>query len=238
MSTCEVFLYPMCPSFILSCPVGLRSTIRCVICSFLLCSLVMWSFIIYVLSYFICLVHADCFLHSMCHMFYGVMSNRKVVFYPVCPVIFSFVDSECFLPFDLSYAFLLSCPPVMCPFMLRAIRFTSSCAVGSSSLMWCAICFRMPCLTVMCSFIRRVLCFTLCFPFIRSMCHHALSRHVHPRYVLLFHVICFQIVLSIFWPGELFQVDGQNVQSQFTQHQVLWYTTPLHPIPVTPDNFN
>ena len=101
MSTCEVFFYSMCSCFILSCPVGLRSTIRCAICSFLLCPLVMWSFIIYVLSYFVFLVHADCFLHSMCYILYGVMSTRWFC-YPVCPVIFSLVDSECFLPFDLS----------------------------------------------------------------------------------------------------------------------------------------
>jgi len=104
MSTSDVFFYPMCPSFILSCPVGFRFTIRCVICFLLSCPFVMCSFIICVLSYFICLVHSDCFLHSMCNMLHDVMSTRKVFFILCVLCLFSLVDSEYFLPSDLSYA--------------------------------------------------------------------------------------------------------------------------------------
>ena len=61
--------------------------------------------------------------------------------------------------------------------------------------------------------------------YLHSMCHYVSSCHVHPGYVILFHVIYFQIVLSILWPVELIQPDGQNVQSEFAQNQMLWYAT-------------
>ena len=82
---------PMCPSFILSCPVGLRSTIPCVICFLLPCPLVMCSCIICVLSCFVFLVHSDCFFHSMCHIISSPL-RKCFFFYPVCPMFYSFLS--------------------------------------------------------------------------------------------------------------------------------------------------
>jgi hypothetical protein len=81
---------PMCPSFTLSCPVGLRSTIPCVICFSLSCPLVMCSCIICVLGCFIFRVHSDWFFSF--DVSYNFMSTPKVFFYPVCPMFYSFLS--------------------------------------------------------------------------------------------------------------------------------------------------
>ena len=150
----------MCPSFILSCPVGLRSTIPCVICFLLSCPLVMCSCIICVLSYFFFLVYSDCFFHSMCHIISCPL--RKCFLSCVSNVLFFLVPWDCSLPPDVSYAlychlhpgcvfvypmcpmsfgllfpircvirFILSFPPVMCfCFILCVLCFISSCRFG------------------------------------------------------------------------------------------------------------
>ena len=99
---------PMCPSFMLSCPVGLRFTIPCVICFSLSCPLVMCSCIICVLSYFIFLVHSDCFFHSMCHII-------------SCPL------RKCFLFILCVLCFILSCPLGLFSSIGCVICFVLSC---------------------------------------------------------------------------------------------------------------
>ena len=116
----------------------------------------------------------------------------------------------------------------MCPFMRWFLGFILSCAVGSRSpsgvsyVLYCHV-------HLMFYFIPRVLCFTLhclfglLFSSDVSLC---VIMPCPSGYVILFHVIYFQIGLSILWPVELIQPDGQNVQSEFAQNQMLWYATP------------
>ena len=143
----------MCPNFILSCPVGLRSTIPCVIYFSLSCPLVMCSCIICVLGCFIFRVHSDCFFSF--DVSYNFMSTPKVFFYPVCPMFYSFCPLGLFSSIGCVICFILSCPPGMC-FCLSYVSYV----LGLLFPIRCVIRFILSFPPVMCfCFILCVLCF-------------------------------------------------------------------------------
>ena len=117
--------------------------------------------------------------------------------------------------------FILSTPPVMWPFMLWFLGFILSGVCHMFYIVMYTLCFI---LSHVVFYVLLYIVYSDCY--LHPMCHYVSSCHVHPGYVILFHVLCFQIVLSIPWPVELIQPDGQNVQSQFAQNQILWYATP------------
>jgi hypothetical protein len=150
-------------------------------------------------------------------------------FYPVWTMFyFVFFDSECFLPSDLSYA-------LYCHLHLSCVL---SC-YGSWVLLYIVQSDRVPhpvchmfyiVMSTLCFIWSHVFYVLLCIVYsdcyLHPRCHYVSSCHIYPGYVILFHVIYFQIFLSILWPVELIQPNGQNVQSQFAQNQMLWYVTP------------
>jgi hypothetical protein len=151
---------PMCPSFMLSCPVGLRSTIPCVICFFLPCPLVMCSCIICVLSYFIFLVHSDWFFSF--DVSYNFMSTPKVFFSScVSYVLFFLVPWDCSLPSDVSYALYCHVHPG-CVFVYHMCPMS----FGLLFPILCVMRFILSFPPVMCfCFILCVLCFILSWRF-------------------------------------------------------------------------
>ena len=135
-------------------------------------------------------------------------------------VLFCLFDSESFLPSDLSYA--LYCQ----------LHLWCDLSCYGSWVLFYPVCHMFYIVMyTLCFILSHVVFYVLLYIvysdcYLHPMCHYVSSCHVHPGYVILFHVLCFQIVLSIPWPVELIQPDGQNVQSQFAQNQILWYATP------------
>ena len=187
---------------------GMCSFILCVICFTLYFGL--RSFIRYGISFLLSGPPGICFLSCVDY------------------VLFCRFDSECFLPSDLSYALYchlhlwcdLSCNGSWVLFYLVQSDRVPHPVCHMFYIVMYTICFFLSHVF----YVLLHIVYSDCY--LHPMCHYVSSCHVHPGYVILFHVICFQIVLSIFWHAELIQPDGQNVQSQFAQNQMLWYATP------------
>ena len=141
----------------------------------------MCSFIICVLSCYVCFVHSDWFLNSMCHTSYIVMSTGNVFFSSYMPyIVFCNYIRIAFL-IRCALRFMLSCLLGMCSFIQGVLCFMFSYRFGMLSPIRCIICSTLSGQPVMCSFVLCVSCFTLSCPL-----------------ALLFHPICymFYIVMS------------------------------------------
>ena len=264
MSTRYVLFYPMSLFQFDSClhPMCHRLYIFIIsrLCSFIVCLILLGPFVM--LSLFRCVIylwchfHQNVFFYPMCHMFYivfwiaflqwiwhklSIVRSTRDMLFILCGLCF-ILSFRFGMLFTIRFVicFILSSPPVMCPFMLWVLGFIVSCAVGS----------RYPSMCHMFNIVMSTFFFILSHMFyvllyiaysdcyLQPVCHYVSSCHVHPGYFILFHVICFQIVLSILWYVELIQPDGQNVQSQFAQNQMLWYATPPpHQISVASGQF-
>ena len=244
------FLHPMCHRlyifilsrmwsfivcFILSVSFVMLSPFRCVI--YLMMSFppecVPLSYVSYVLH---CIL--DCVPSlDKASAFYCKVHPGYVFLSCVDYVLFCLFDSECFLPSDLSYA-------LYCHLHLWCVL---SC-YGSWALLYLVQSDRVPhpvchlfyiVMSPLCFILSHVFYVLLCIVYsdcyLHPMCHYVLSCQFHPGYVILFHLIYFQIVLSssdlLSWFNEMGKKYNHNL------HKIRCCDTLLpHQIPVTSDN--
>ena len=213
----NAFPLPMChiPYDVIS--TGMCSFILCVICFTL--SFGLRSFIRYGISFLLSGPPGICFFYPVWTMFY-----------------FGFFDSECFLPSDLSYA-------LYCHLHLWCVL---SC-YGSWALLYLVQSDRVPhpvchmfyiVMSPLCFILSHVFYVLLCIVYsdcyLHPMCHYVLSCQFHPGYVILFHLIYFQIVLSssdlLSWFNEMGKQYNHNL------HKIRCCDTPPPLPPPNPRN--
>jgi hypothetical protein len=228
--------------FILPCPLGMWSGI--VWCPMFYFVLFFWIALVHRMYHMLYIVMStrNVICYPMCPMFYFVLSFVIVLFHRICHMLFT-----------IRYViyFTLLCPLLICWvfFMCPTFSFDLSIRIAFPHPMCHMLYIVMSTSDVLFYHMRHMFhvflsihisIFDLFFYHMCLMCYFVLSIRISffiPCFIYFivscitkicsfFHVICFQFVLFIPWSGEIFQPDGQNVQSQIVLNHLLWYATP------------
>ena len=159
----------------------------------------MCSFIICVLSCFVCLVHSDWFLHSMCHTPYIVMSTGNVYFHRYALYRILQLHSDCFLiPMCLTLYDIMSTRDVFfyprCPVFYFFLSIRNAFSHPMYHMLYI---IRTTCDVFLCPMCLMV-CFVLSIGIaFSSDLLYVLYCHIHSGSILLNHV---SYVLFCLWP--------------------------------------